>query len=546
MCNHDNHQNDNGKGRHGSALDHGQAHEQDHRAWSRRMFLRNLGIAGGTALMLGKTPITALASSPLAWGLTNSAGDRILVLIRFKGGNDGLNTVVPLFDYGTYQAARPNLRIPQSEAINLNPDFGLHPQLNPLMPLWQNGRMKIINSVGYPGQNLSHFRSTDIWASASDAEVVDNSGWLGRMLEGQYPDFITNPPDIPPAIQIGGSGTVVFDNTEGENMSVQVEDPDTLLQIAQDGQLYNTDVLPDCHYGDQVGFLRTVANNTVRYAQVISQAYNSAANTVDYQGRLGQQFALLARLIKGGLGTKLYMVTLDGFDTHAAQANAHANLLNQLSVNTKAFYEDLAAGNKDEDVLCMSFSEFGRRIEQNASNGTDHGAASCLLLFGAGLNGNGVLGDNPDMNDVDNAGNLKYGTDFRQVYASILENWLCVDSGIVDQVMGQYFERLPGLGISCAPTPVFEAPVAQLKHWALYEGQNQVGIHYVLPRGANVAVHIFNMLGQPVRTLHRGYLPAGEHRHVFHGSDHRVTAGYYVYSIEVQGKAYSRKIVVAK
>ena len=144
------------------------------------MFLRNLGIAGGAALMLGKTPITALASSPLAWGLTNSAGDRILVLIRFKGGNDGLNTVVPLFDYGTYQAARPNLRIPQSELINLNPDFGLHPQLNPLMPLWQDGRMKIINSVGYPGQNLSHFRSTDIWASASDSGVVDNSGWLAE------------------------------------------------------------------------------------------------------------------------------------------------------------------------------------------------------------------------------------------------------------------------------------------------------------------------------------------------------------------------------
>jgi uncharacterized protein (DUF1501 family) len=543
MCDH---HKTTDKGRHGSALEHGEAHERDHRAWSRRTFLRNLGIFSGGAMMLSQTPVTAMANSPLAWGLTNSTGDRILVLIRFKGGNDGLNTIIPLFDYGTYQMARPNIHIPQSELTTLDPDFGMPNFMSDLQPMWQDGQMKVVNSVGYPNQNLSHFRSTDIWTTASDSDVVDTSGWLGRFLEGQYPDFVTNPPDIPPAVQIGGSGTFLFDNTDGNNMSVQVEDPDTLLEIAQDGELYDPVNVPECYFGEQISYLRTVANNTFRYAEIISETYNSSTNDVDYEGQLGNQLALVARLIKGGLGTKLYMVTLDGFDTHANQPNQHANLLNNLANSVKAFYDDLATADRAKDVLAMTFSEFGRRIEQNASNGTDHGAAAPLLLFGPGLNGNGFLGDHPDMQDVDNAGNLKYGTDFRQIYASVLENWLCVDPGIVDQVMGGYFDRLPGLGLTCSPVPVFEAPVYQLRHWASYDGRSQVGIHYVLPKGANVTVHIFNMLGQPVTTLFRGYQPKGQHQHTFQSAGAKIAAGYYVYSIEVQGQAYSRKIVMTQ
>jgi len=540
MCDHSNHNHKP----HGSALEHGQAHERHHSV-SRRLFLRNLGIAGSASLLLGKMPITAMAHSPLAYGLNNAPGNRVLVLVRFKGGNDGLNTIIPLFDYGAYQAARPDIHIPQSQINNLTDAFGLSEAMSNVLPLWENGQMKVLNSVGYPDQNLSHFRSTDIWASASDADVVEESGWMGRFLEGQYPDFITNPPEIPPAIQIGGSGNIVFENSDMVNMSMQVGDPDTLYEIAQNGELYDAVNVPECYYGEQIGFMRTVANNTFRYAEVISQAYNGADNTVEYENGFAQQLAIVARLIKGGLGTKIYMVTLDGFDTHAGQANRHPYLLNGFSNAIKAFYDDLAAGGRAEDVLSMTFSEFGRRIEQNSSQGTDHGAASAMMLFGPGLEGNGILGENPDLEDVDEVGNLKFGTDFRQVYATVLENWLCVDSDTVDGVLGDYFERLSGLGLSCLPTPVFEAPVAKLRHWASYDGRHQVGINYVLKQSAKVTVRIFNMIGQPVEVLYRGYQTPGQHQHTFRTSSSKVASGYYVYSIEVQGQRYSRKIVAA-
>ena len=542
MCNHDkkNHP------RHGSAIEHGQAHEQDHQMWSRRMFIRNLGIAGSVSLMLGKMPITAMASSPLAWALANSENnERILVLVRLKGGNDGLNMIIPVFDYGTYQANRPGIGIPLAQITNLNNEFGIPNSMADVMPLWQDGRMKVVNSVGYPDQNLSHFRSADIWASASDANVVEDSGWLGRFLEGQFPDYLTNPPSVPPAIQIGGSGNLIFNNSDAINMGVIVDDPNALYEIAQNGQLYDTTNLPECYYGDQLGYLRTIANSTFRYTEAITQAYDASTNAAAYDNGFAQQLALVARLIKGGLGTRLYMVTLDGFDTHAGQNNIHPNLLNTLAKGMKAFYDDLGVGGFAKDVLSMTFSEFGRRPEQNASGGTDHGAAAPLLLFGEGLNGNGIVGENPDLHNLDPNGNLQFSTDFRQAYATLLEYWLCVDADTVDGVLGQSFTRMPELGLDCAPTPVFEPLALQLKHWATYEG-GQVGIYYILPEGMPVQVQIFNMLGQPVATLFNGYQPAGQHRHVFHADRARITAGYYVYSIQAGRQVFSQKLRVAR
>ena len=212
MCNHkvDNKQ----QSRHGAALEHGKAHEKDHVQWSRRSFLRNVGMAGTMSMMLGKVPLTAMATSPLAYALSNTNSDRIMVLIRLKGGNDGLNTIIPLFDYSNYIANRPTIGIPQSQIINLNNEFGMPNYMSALEELWNDGAMKVVNSVGYPDQNLSHFRSSDIWASGSDADLLDTSGWLGRFLNDQYPDYITSPPDQPPAIQIGGTGNIIFNDTQ--------------------------------------------------------------------------------------------------------------------------------------------------------------------------------------------------------------------------------------------------------------------------------------------------------------------------------------------
>ena len=535
----------NKKLRHGAALEHGKAHAQDHNRWSRRSFLRNLGIAGGTSILMGKFPVTAMAGAPLAMALNNTGDDRILVLIRLQGGNDGLNMIVPIFDYGTYQSLRPTIRIPEADLFNLNDEFGIPSTMSDLQNMWLDGQMKVVNTVGYPDQNLSHFRSTDIWTTASDADENLSSGWMGRFLESEFPDFITNPPDIPPAIQIGGAGNLTFNNSEMINMSVNVTNPDELFQIAQNGELYDATDVPDCYYGEQLSYVRTVTNSTFRYAEVIKQAYDASTNAADYQFGLGEQLALVARLIKGNLGTKLYMVTLNGFDTHAGQNGTHPNLMFQLSNAVRNFYEDLAAGGMAHQVLSMSFSEFGRRIEQNASNGTDHGAAAPLLLFGEGLNGNGVLGENPDLVNLDPVGNLVPSVDFRSIYATVLENWLCIEPTLVDSILGQSFERLPDIGLDCLDTSTAAVPRLDIKHWVAYQG-SQIVINYTLPESMPITVQVFNILGQPVQTLFNGRQMAGTHQHTFHTGFASMSSGYYIYSIRSGDQVFSQKIQVVR
>jgi uncharacterized protein (DUF1501 family) len=547
MC--DQHNNDTSK-IHGSKLEHGEeAHEQHHRGWSRRDFIRTAGIAGGMSLFLSRVPVTALAHSPLSYALSNTNTDRILVLIRLKGGNDGVNTIIPAYQYGMYQTMRPNIAIPQNQLINLSNELAMPNTMAALQTLWQDGRMKVVNNVGYPDQNLSHFRSGDIWASASDSNVVDDSGWLGRWLNDLYPEFATNPPDVPPAIQIGGGGSITFTNPDEIDMSMIAANPEQLAEIALTGMLYDTQDVPDCYYGEQLTYMRTIANSTFRYAQSIADAYGASTNNGAYESTnnsplridIAEQLAVVARLIKGGLGTRLYMVTVDGFDTHAGQNNVHPSLMYYLAVNVKAFYDDLAAGGVDNDVLCMTHSEFGRRIEQNASQGTDHGAAAPLMMFGSGLNGNGFVGGLPNLQNVDVVGNLQYAVDFRRIYATVLEDWLCIDTALVDQVMGQSFTRLPELGLVCLPTSTSYSNIPSIQHKALY-GNGQVIIEYTLPEPMPVTIQVFDILGRPVEQLYKGQQWQGTHQVTFRSNQARLVAGIYVYSIEAGGRVYSQKI----
>ncbi|MEZ4883746.1 MAG: DUF1501 domain-containing protein [Chitinophagales bacterium] len=527
----------------GSSLQHGLAHEQAHRQWSRRGFLKGLSIAGGVSMLLGKTPINAATPSPFLKALAEAETDRILVLIRLKGGNDGLNMIVPTFDYGTYSSLRPTIAVPTSNLIALSSEFGIPNYMNPLQSLWQKGQMKVVHSVGYPDQNLSHFRSSDIWASASDSNEVVQDGWLGRYLSGEYPDYLTNPPAVPPAVQIGGSGNLVF--KEGlNNLSVVVNNPEQLFEIAQTGTLYDTQAVPECLVGDQLSFLRAVANTTFIYADVIKNAYDAGTNNMDYSTELGQQLSLVARLIKGNLGTKLFMVELGSFDTHANQNNQHPNLLNSLAGGIHDFFADLEAADLADKVLAMTFSEFGRRIEQNASGGTDHGAAAPLMLFGGGLNGNGFLGTPPNLQDLDEVGNLKFHTDFREVYATILENWLCVDGETVNNLLSYDFNRISDLGLDCTDaTSIAASQRPTIEHQARYDANGLIFIHYTLLQSAHVRLDMYNLAGQIVETLVNDYRLSGTHEAVFRPSM-GLAVGQYIYRIEAGGQAVSRSIVL--
>jgi len=545
MCEH--HNTPTTKKVDGSELAHGEVHQEAHQKWGRRSFLRGLGITGGMGLVLGNFPVHALSSSPLSALVNGGDTDRILVMIRLKGGNDGLNTLVPLYNYDTYRTRRPQLAINESEAIQLNNEHALHPQLDNLLPLWNDGKMKIVNGVGYDNHNLSHFRSTDIITSASDANEVVTSGWLGRYMDDCFPDFLTNPPEYPPALQIGGAGSILFNGGVGsvEDYGLNVSSPEQLFEIAQTGRLYELENLPECTYGEQLGFLRGVANSTFRYSELIKETYDNGDNQVAYATALGQQLGLVARLIKGGLKTQFYVVTLDGFDTHADQANNHANLMSSLSSAVSNFYEDLRLSEKDESVLAMTFSEFGRRVEQNASNGTDHGTASPTMLFGPALDGNGFIGDNPDLDDLDNNGNLKFTTDFRQIYATVLENWLCINPDEVNGLLFDNFERL-NLGLQCQSASTSQpGRGVQFSHHVWYDNFGKANIHYELERMQYVKLEIYNISGQLVKTLQSGRQSAGMYD-VAVDIERRMVMAPFVYRISVNGQSYSKTFPLLK
>ena len=502
------------------------------RAHSRRGFLRTLLGAGAGSVVLANLPVQSLVAGPLVRELIGGPADRVLVLIRLKGGNDGLNTFIPVHDFGTYRERRPDIYVPQSEAIRLTDTLAMHPRMEALRGLWQAGGMQVIRQVGYAPQNLSHFRSSDIWATGSDPGDYTNSGVLGRYLQHTYPDFLQAPPEIPPAIQIGGMGNLLFNNAEDFNYAVSTSDPEQLYNIARTGALYDLADLPDCTYGEQLGYLRAVANTTFRYAAVLADAYERARNAAEYlDDDLGRQLALVARLLKGGLGTRLFVVEIDGFDTHATQPELHAALLGSVAENVASFFRDLSAAGMDRRVLGLTFSEFGRRVEQNGSKGTDHGAAAPVMVFGPALDSNATLGAPPDLNAVDAHGNLTAEYDFRSVYATVLSRWLCIDDGLVDQLLGKAYPRLEALGLSCQTSVSAGDPGApgESIYLSARRSGSAVTVTYDVAGARAGSILLHDAAGRKIGPDYRADVSPGHHELILSGN---LPVGVYLVSLE--------------
>lgn len=521
-------------------------HDKEHSSWNRRSFMQALGLVGGGSMMLGGSNLTASTASRLTTALTAAESEnRVLVLVRLKGGNDGLNTIVPLYDYDFYASNRPTIRHTESSLYNLSADIGMPESMADLQSLWGEGAMRVVHGVGYPNQNLSHFASSDVWASG-DTQLTQDTGVLGRYFEQLYPDFLMNPPEIPAAIQIGSQGNLVFDGVDA-NYAISVANPDQLASIAENGVLHDLIDLPDCTFGDQLEFLRGITNTTFTYAGTINEAYESSENAVEYDTQqLGRQLAIIARMIKGGLGTKVYLVTLDGFDTHANQQEQHDNRMTQIARGMKDFFTDLESVGMDTNVIAMTFSEFGRRIEENGSNGTDHGAASPVMVFGPAMFGNGFVGTHPDLQNPDQVGNLQFGTDFRQIYATMLKDWLCVDGDLVDEVLlGQSFESIDlGFGCQTLSTDDNFAAGNRFQHWSSVQN-NQTFIEFNMTTTAKVKVSLYNLLGQNIGTIANDFMFEGPKRfNVKERVKNRLFTGQYIYQIEFSGKKYSKSILV--
>ncbi len=380
--------------------------------------------------------------------------DRILVIVHLFGGNDGLNTVIPLDQYDGLTEVRSQLYLKERDVHKVTDTLALHPGMQSMANMFHDGRLKIIQSAGYPNQNRSHFRSTDIWTSASESEEFVNSGWVGRYLDTQHPGYPVGYPSEgqphPPAISIGN---VAHPTCEGEsiNFSQTVEDPFNTTTLANtDGSLLSND-----RYGSELDFIRTTMQQTNDYNTVIKAAAARGKNAVKYprnSNPLATQLEKVARMISGGLKTKVYTVYMSGFDTHARQVDAntsggaHAVLLSKVSEAISLFQADLKAQKLEERVMGMTFSEFGRRIRPNASFGTDHGTAGPMFLFGSCVNA-GVMGDNVEVHkNVGQSEGVPMQFDFRDIYGSILVDWFKVPTNSVKNVLHSGFKYLPLAG----------------------------------------------------------------------------------------------------
>ncbi|MBN8674425.1 MAG: DUF1501 domain-containing protein [Chitinophagales bacterium] len=348
-------------------------------------------------------------------------GNKVVVILQLSGGNDGLNTVIPVRN-DLYYKARPRLGIAKTKALSLTDEVGLHPALTGFKELFDDGSLAIMNSVGYPNPDRSHFRSMDIWHTASQSNEYWTNGWVGRYLDAQCKGC-----DKPTqAIEIDDVLSLAL---KGENIKgIAVKDPRRLYGTAN--EKFFRDIMKNHkdEAGEQpVDYLYKTMAETLSSADYIFQQSKLHPSNADYpKTDLGNSLKTIASLIYSEINTKVYYVSLGSFDTHINQDAQQQRLFTEMNDAVKAFVKDLKQQNRFEDVMLFTFSEFGRRVEQNASGGTDHGTANNMFLVSGGLKQKGILNPLPDLSDL-NEGDLKYKVDFKNVYATVLKKWLQAD-----------------------------------------------------------------------------------------------------------------------
>lgn len=427
----------------------------------RRTFFKLSSLASVPVVVQG-LPVQSFFSTGLMSSM-NNVTDRVLVLIQLNGGNDGLSMLPPLDQYSNLSTLRSPVLVPQASAIQLNSATGLHPAMTDLHMAWNNGYVQFIQGVGYPNQNRSHFRSQDIWITASQADQFLNTGWMGRYFDHVYPGYPDGFPNIdnpdPIAITIGNNISETCQGVNG-NYSLSVIDPSTISPLDDP----NLEPVPNNCYGMELTFLRDAVKQTNQYNDTIkaaAQKGNNLSTKYNANYTLSQKLKTVARLISGGLQTKVYVVSQGGYDTHAAQVNSsdktkgtHANLLAELSNAICAFQDDCVQLGIDQKVIGMTFSEFGRRIKTNGS-GTDHGSAAPMILFGSCINPI-LLGNNPVIaaNTTDLEG-VAMQYDFRSVYGSIMNQWFKVGADTVKNLVWESYQDLPVI-LGCDTTSNFD------------------------------------------------------------------------------------------
>ncbi len=544
----------------------------------RRGFLKKLPMAAGASFMLNNLPLSTFAkSSPFQRLAATSNNDKVLILIQLHGGNDGLNTVIPIDQYAEYYQLRPNLAIPENgkrkyitldSTLPASDQVGLHPDLYHMKDLYDQGKMNIVQNVAYENVNGSHFRSRDIWFMGGDYDEYLPSGWMGRYLDHQYPGYpesypSTEMPD-PLAIEVGNGVSLAFHRNNGIPAAISIQNPEQFYDLINSVGGAPPESIANAHYGQELQWIMDIEEKSNQYAGRLKEVYEKGSNSqkVTYpdlyplnapsgriKNRLAPQLKMIARLLSGGVKTKIFLARLGGFDTHAEQVESydatmgtHAALLYHISSAMKAFQDDLKELGLEERVMTMTFSEFGRRAYSNGSYGSDHGTAAPMFVFGKNVKP-GVTGTNADLSNLNN-GNLVHQFDYRQVFTAAVVDWMQADSDAVNATLfGNWVDsRLPivGNGITgtdeefmekrnfledCYPNPVKDRTVFSFR----------------ISSKSIVKLELLDVQGKVIATILNEQREEGLH-HVTYGLS-SLRAGTYLYRIHTKSMKTTKKLV---
>lgn len=508
----------------------------------RKEFLKKVALAGSAPFIIDGLSFKTYAAPPMLKAIAEASAKngRVFILIQLNGGNDGLNTIIPTDQYSNLSAARNNILINESKVLKLNGvnGTGLHPSMTAIQTLFNEGKINIVQSVGYPNPNFSHFRSTDIWHTASDSNQFLTSGWGGRYLQNLHPNFPTGYPNTtdpdPLAISIGFSVSTILMGQKS-NTGMAISDPKSFYDL-----VYGTvDAAPNTPAGHELTYVRLILQQTQDYNTTVKAAALNATNKATYpsNNKLADQLKIVANLIAGGLQTPIYTVSLPGFDTHANQVaqtggtdkGAHANLWKTVSDAISAFQKDCEMLGIANKVAGMTYSEFGRRIKSNDSNGTDHGAAAPLIVFGTNVNPT-IIGNNPNIpSTVTENDNVPMQHDFRQIYASVLQDWFQTEDSVIDNdILLQNFNTLPIFKSTLSNKKVYKSQTIVLKQNYPNPFKDFTTFEYSVS-GGKTEIKLFDHQGKIVKTLLNDFLNSGEHTLIIDGKD--LAAGNYYLQI---------------
>lgn len=537
----------------------------------RRNFIKTSAIATIPFALKG---VPVMASSNIQSNaldtLANAAVNcgKILVIIQMNGGNDGLNTVFPLDKWSELNNARSNMLMNESSVLGLanNTTTGIHPGMPEMKNLYDNGKLMIVQGVTYPNPSFSHFRATDIWFTGANANEDLNTGWIGRTLDKMYPGFPEAYPNSemsdPLAIQIGS--TLPFSlQGPGINMGYNAPNPESLLNVVNE----ITDPAPNSDYGTELTFLRLMKDQSNIYRDAIQSAYNVAqpqSATYPNSNKLADQLKIVAKLINGGLQTPIYIVNHPNtFDLHASQVDAadktkgsHNVNLSVLSQAIGAFQEDLDVMGKSHLVTGMTYSEFGRRIKSNAGLGTDHGTAAPVFFFGAALNTSpqtvagttepvpGMIGKSPNLpTNATTSSQIEMQFDFRQLYSSIMQDWLCMTEEQASEVLGANYTKI-SIFKNIETTSLSSATFDELSFMTIYPNPitNQtINIKFKNNIYGAVTFKVFSLQG--TRVFEKQMNANGNFITVL--IDNALVNGLYILELNYNNTKFTTKIIIS-